>query len=162
MHTKKDLSKSSNNEQHNYLSAFRNLEHKLENMFSHLWHSPASREEKDELAVPMTFSHFPKMDVIDREKEIFIKAELPGIDKNDIDISITNNRLLIKGRSHSENKEEYGDYLKQEIRSSEIYRSFNLPGEIDDENIKTSFNNGVLELVIPKQKSSYRRRIKVE
>ena len=162
MQTKKDLSKSSNNDQHSYLSAFKNLEHKIENMFSHFWHNPLTNEENNQLSLPVGFASFPKMDVIDRDKEIYIKAELPGIDKDDIDISISSNRLLIKAHSHVENKEENGEYLKQEIKNSEIYRSFLLPSEVDDNNIKTSFNNGVLELVIPKHEASHRRRIKID
>ncbi|MCK4708689.1 MAG: Hsp20/alpha crystallin family protein [Gammaproteobacteria bacterium] len=162
MQTKKDLSNSSNNDQHNYLAAFTNLEHKLENMFSHMWHNPFHRKDESEFSFPVSFNDIPKMDVIDRDKDIFIKAELPGIDKKDIDVSITNNRLLIKANTHHEYKEEKGDYLKQEIRTSGIYRSVELPGEVDDNEIKTSFKNGVLELTIPKHEISHRRRIKVE
>lgn len=162
MQTKKDLSKSSNSEQHSYLSAFSNLEHKIENMFNHFWHNPVPSDTENELSVPVTFSRFPKMDVIDRDKEIFIKAELPGIDKKDIEISLSNNRLLIKAHSHVENKEENGDYLKQEIKNSEVYRSVLLPGDVDDNNIKTSFKNGILELVIPKHENSHRKRIKID
>ncbi|MDH5516878.1 MAG: Hsp20/alpha crystallin family protein [Gammaproteobacteria bacterium] len=162
MQTKKDLSKSSNNEQHSYLSAFSNLEHKIENMFNHFWHNPLKNAAETDPAVAVTFPHFPTMDVIDRDKEIFIKAELPGIEKEDIDVSISNNRLLIKAHTRVEKKEENADYLKQEIRNNEVYRSFLLPGEVDDNNIKTSFRNGVLELTIPKHENSHRRRIKVE
>ena len=162
MQSKKDLSKSSNNDRHNYLDAFANLEHKIENMFSHLWHNPFHHEELDKTSVPVSFNTIPKIDIIDRDKEIIVKAELPGIDKDDIDVSITNNRLLIKAQSRHESKEEEGDYLKQEIRCSEIYRSLHLPGEVDDDKVKTSFKNGLLELTLPKQESSHRRRIKVE
>ena len=162
MNTKKDLSKSSNNDQHNYLSAFNNLEHKIENMFKSMWHNPFHHEEKTELTFPATFNHMPKIDVLDRDKEIFVKAELPGFDKKDIEVSISNNRLLIKAHSHHEEKEEKGDYLKQEIKSSEIFRSIQLLGEVDDSKIKTSFKNGLLEMTIPKHESSHRRRIEIE
>ena len=162
MQTKKDLSKSSNNDQHNYLTAFNNLEHKVENLFKSLWHNPFQHADKTDFDFPVSFDEMPKMDVIERDKEIIVKAELPGIDKKDIDVSITNNRLVIKASTRHEEKEEKGDYLKQEIRSSEVFRSVHLPGEVDDSNIKTSFKNGLLELTIPKHESSHRRRIKVE
>ncbi|MDH5259597.1 MAG: Hsp20/alpha crystallin family protein [Gammaproteobacteria bacterium] len=162
MQTKKDLSKSSNNDDHSYLAAFNNLEHKIENMFKGLWHNPFHHEESHPLSFPATFNGIPKIDVIERDKEIFVKAELPGIDKKDIDISISNNRLVIKACSHHEHKEEKGDYLRQEIRSSEIFRSIQLPGEVDDSKIKTTYKNGLLELTIPKHESSHRRRIEIE
>ena len=61
-----------------------------------------------------------------------------------------------------EEKEEKGDYLKQEIRQSEIYRSVFLPDDVDDEKIKTSYKSGVLEMTIPKQEKAQRKQIKVE
>lgn len=162
MQNKKDLSQSSNTERHNYLDAFTNLEHKIENMFHHLWHKPAHHEIKPEITVPVTFNNIPKMDIIEKDKEILVKAELPGIDKENIDVSITNNRLLIKANSRHEEKEENGEYLKQEIRCSEIYRSVYLPGTIDDEHVKSSFKNGLLKLTIPKQEDSHRHHIKID
>jgi len=162
MQSKKDLSKSSNNESHGYMDAFTNLEHRIENMFNHLWHNPFHHDKKTDLSFPVSFNDVPKMDVIERDKEILIKAELPGVDKKDIEVSITDNRLLIKANSRQEQKEEKGDYLKQEIRTSEIYRSIHLPTQVEDAKIKTSFKNGLLELTIPKHAASHRRRIKVE
>ncbi len=158
----KDISKSSNNEQHDYLSAFKDLEHRIENMFQHLWHNPFRDEKISDFSFPLSLNDMPKMDVIDRDKEILVKAELPGIDKKDLDISITNNRLLIKAKTSHEEKEEKGDYLRQEISKSEIFRSVLLSADVDDSKVKTSFKNGILELTIPKQKKSHRRRIEVK
>ena len=158
----KDISKSSKNEKSDYLTAMRDLEHKIENMFHDLWHSPFHREKTTDLFSYDSLGHMPRMDVVDRDKEILIKAELPGIDKKDIDISITNNQLVIKAKSCHEEKEEKGDYLKQEISKSEIYRSMLLPADVDDSKVKTSFKNGVLKLTIPKHENSHRKSIEVK
>jgi len=158
----KEISKSSRNEQHDFLTAIRDLEHKVENMFQDLWQNSFNREKVPDLFSYESLTSMPKMDVVDRDKEILVKAELPGIDKKDIDISITNNQLVIKAKTCHEEKEEKGDYLKQEISKNEIYRSVLLPADVDDSKVKTSFKNGVLELTIPKQKESHRRRIEVE
>lgn len=162
MQTKKDLSKSSNNDQHSFLDAFTNLEHKIENMFTHMWHKSEDSKQQNEASIPFNFSANPKLDIIDRDKEVFIKAELPGIDKKDIDVTLSHNRLVIKANTHHEYKEEKGDYLKQEIRASEIYRSVQLPDEVDSDNIQSSFTNGVLELTIPKHERSHRKHIKIK
>lgn len=149
-------------ESQGYLSSFKDLENRVENMFHNMWSNPFHHEKFPE---PFSFSSLndmPKIDVIDRDKELFIKAELPGFDKDDLDISIANNQLVIKAKTCKEEKEEKGDYLKQEIRRSEIYRSILLPAEVEDENIKTSYSNGVLELTMPKQEKSQRKQIKVE
>ncbi len=158
----KDISKSLKKEQNNYLTAFKDLENKIENMFRDLWRDPFQRENVPDLFSYGALGNMPKMDVIDRDKEILVKAELPGIDKKDLDISITNNQLVIKAKTCHEEKEENGDYLKQEISKSEIYRSVLLPADVDDSKVKTSFKNGVLKLTIPKQKGSRRKRIEVK
>ena len=110
-----------------------------------------------------TLFDMPKVDVVDRDKEVHVKAELPGFDKQDLDVSIANNQLVIRAKSSHEEKQEEGDYLKQEISRNEIYRSIPIPAEVDDTSkVKTSFKNGVLELTIPKQKQAHRKRIEVK
>ena len=158
---KNDIAKGSNDEQHNYLSAFKDFEHKMEESFQRLWQKTFNHNKMPDLFSSNNFGMLPNMDVIDRDKEILVKAELPGFDKKDLDISISNRQLIIKAKTCEESKEEKGDYLKQEISRNEIYRSVLLPADVDDSKVKTSFKNGVLKLTIPKQKISYRRRIDV-
>jgi HSP20 family protein len=158
----KDISKVSKKEQRTYLTAIKDIEQKIENMFHDLWHKNMQREDVSDFFSFGAFNTMPKIDVVDREKEIFVKAELPGIDKKDIDVSLTENQLVIKAKTCHEEKEEKGDYLKQEIRKSEVYRSVLLPADIDADKVKTSFKNGVLELTIPKREGSHRKRIEVK
>jgi len=159
---KKDITKSSSSGQNTYMTAISDFEHRMENMFNNMWRNPFNNEKFPDLFSYGSFGKMPKIDVVDRDREIFVKAELPGFDKEDLDISISNNQLNIKAKSCHEEKEEEGDYLKQEISKSEIYRSVLLPADVEDEKIKTSYKNGVLELTIPKQKKSQRKQIKVE
>lgn len=156
----KNLSKSSNDE-HGYLEAFRALEHKLENMFNHLWHNPFKHDDEQGINIPIAFNTFPKVDIIDREKDLMVKAELPGIEKDDLDISITNNYLFIKAKSCHDSKVEDGDYLRQEMTRNEYYRSILLPANVDPNQVETHFKNGLLELTIAKLEDSYRRKIDV-
>ena len=157
----KEISKRSDNE-FNYMSAMNDFEHKVEHIFQRLWHNPFNRENVPDLFSYSSLTSMPNMDVIDRDKEILVKVELPGIDKKDLDISITNNQLVIKAKTCHEEKEEKDNYLKQEINTSEVYRSVLLPVDVSDDEVKTSFKKGVLELTIPKQKKSHRRKIVVE
>ena len=148
---KKDISKSTSDTQNTYMNAMRDFEHRLESMFHNMWNNSFSNENFPDVFSSGSFGKIPKMDVVDRDKEIFVKAELPGFDKKDLDISISNNQLNIKAKSSHEEKEENGDYLKREISKSEVYRSVLLPADVEEEKIKTSYKNGVLELTIPKQ-----------
>ena len=159
---KNDIAKDSENEQHNYLAALKDFEHKMEDMFQRLWQNPFHHDKTPDIFSNASFGNMPSMDVIDRDKEILVKAELPGFDKKDLDISITDRQLVIKAKTCEESKEEKGDYLRQEISQNEIYRSVLLPDDVDDSKVKTSFKNGVLELNIPKQKNSHRRRIEIK
>ena len=158
----KAISKQSKKEKNDYLAAVKDVEQKIENKFEELWKRYFHRENLPDIFSYRALGNFPKMDVIDREKEIFVKAELPGIDKKDLDISITNDQLVIKAKTCHEEKEEKGDYLKQEISKSEVYRSVRLPADVDVEKVKTSFKNGVLTLTLAKQENSYRKSIEVK
>ena len=102
------------------------------------------------------------MDVVDRETEILVRAELPGVDKKDLDISLNENVLTLKGQTRTEEKEEKGDYYRCEIAQSSFARSLPLPSYVDSEKAKASFQDGILELTLPKIEQSRRRRITVE
>ena len=135
-----------------YVTALINLEHRVENMFENMWHNPFSHEEKPAPHTMNMFEGMPKLDLVDRKKEVLVKAELPGFAKKDIDVSVTGTRLVIKAKACHEEKVEEGNFLKQEISKSEVYRSLALPTDVDDKKIKTSFKNGVLKLRIQKRK----------
>lgn len=104
----------------------------------------------------------PKVDVIDRDQEIFIKAELPGVDKKDIDVSVTHNTVTIKGHTRHEEKQEKGDYYRCEISRGAYSRTVMLPAEVADDKARAKFKDGVLELTLPKLSKLSRRSIKVD
>jgi len=103
----------------------------------------------------------PNVDVVDRDSEIMIQAEIPGVDKSDLDVSMTDNTVTIKGSSRSEKKEEKGNFYRQEISQGSFSRTLSLPCEVNAEKVKSSFENGVLELVVPKVKTVKRHKIKL-
>jgi HSP20 family protein len=119
--------------------------------------------------IPMSMDAFtfegsraPKLDVIDREKEIIVRAEVPGINKKDIDVSLNENLLTIKGKTSSEKKEEKGDYHRHEISSSSFARSVTLPSSVTESKITASLKDGVLEVTLPKNGSSKKKSITVK
>ncbi|MGZ8983592.1 MAG: Hsp20/alpha crystallin family protein [Methylotenera sp.] len=86
----------------------------------------------------------------------------PGIDKKDINISLTDNLLTIKGQTSSEKKEEKGDYYRHEISKSSFARSVSMPGAVDSSKTVASLKDGILEITLPKLESSKRRTITVQ
>lgn len=104
----------------------------------------------------------PSLDVVDRDTDILVRAEIPGIDKKDLNISLTDNLLTIKGKSSHEKKEEKGDYYRHEISSASFARSVSLPSMVDSSKTAASLKDGVLEITLPKVESSKRRSIPVQ
>ena len=91
------------------------------------------------------------VDIKENDKNYTVKADFPGVDKDDIDISVDNNVLTIAAEHKDEAKEEKeGKVIRQERRYGKYSRSFNLGKDIDEGSIKAEFDNGVLTLVIPK------------
>jgi HSP20 family protein len=138
---------------------FRELERRFDDIFSGDWGMPArwefpewSRLSKMELKVP-------KVDIVDRDNDILVRADVPGVKKENLDISLTDNTITIKGSTSEEKKEEKGDYFRSETMKGSFTRTMSLPSDVDGEKASTSFRDGVLEVVIPKVEKA--RRIKV-
>lgn len=104
----------------------------------------------------------PSLDVINRDSELLIRAEMPGIDKKDINVSLADNLLTIRGQSKSEKKDESGDYFRHEIASCSFSRSLTLPGTVDASQTVANLKNGILEITMPKVETSKRYYIPVQ
>lgn len=145
------------------MSPFDEMERMFDNYFSHGWLRPFHMEWPSFPKAAMPFEgKTPKVDVVDRDKEIVVKAELPGVDKKDLEISVTQNTVTIKGSTSHEEKEEKGDYYRCEMSRGSYSRTLSLPADVDEENTKAKFKDGILELTLPKLKKSKRHTVKVE
>lgn len=104
----------------------------------------------------------PRVDIINHDSEIILRAQLPGVDKKDVDVSMTDNTVTIKGSTSHEEKEEKGDYYRRECSSGSFSRTFALPSEVNATKAKATFENGILESTIPKNETSKRRTIQID
>lgn len=104
----------------------------------------------------------PSVDIVDRDEDIMVRAEVPGVDKKDLDISVTENTVTIKGKSSHEEKEEKGDYYRCEISRGAFARTISLPNDVDPDKAKATFKDGILELTMPKLKKSKRHTISID
>lgn len=112
-------------------------------------------------ALPRTVMRFPKADVIDRDSEVVVHAEVPGIAKEDLEISVSDNSVTIKGETKKETKAEKGEYHRCEISRGSFSRTIALPSAVTPDGAKATFKDGMLELTLPKVQKSKRRTIKV-
>lgn len=92
----------------------------------------------------------PRVDVRESDKEIEVVAELPGMDDADVDVSVAEGALTIRGEKKSEREKEEKGYVLRERSSGRIERVVPLPQELDVDSAKASFKNGVLTVTIPK------------
>ncbi len=104
----------------------------------------------------------PAVDLIERENEIVVRAELPGVKKEDISVSLAADSITIETQSRKEEEQERGDYRRREIRSSAFSRSVWLPSDVNAEAAKAVFNDGVLEVTLPKTSEAKGRKVPVE
>lgn len=111
---------------------------------------------------PSIEQRVPSIDVIDYDDYIMVRAELPGVEKKDITISMTDKSVTLNATSCHEEKEEKADYYYREISSGSFTRTMGLPCLVDDSKAKAEFHNGVLELSIPKTEKSTRHTVKID
>jgi len=106
-------------------------------------------------------SFLPSVDVIDRDDEVVVRAAIPGYKKEDIEISVSDSMLTIKGETKTEEKEEKGDYYRCEISQGSFSRMVELPAPVDDAKAKATMKDGLLELTLPKIEKSKRHTISI-
>lgn len=104
---------------------------------------------------------FPKVDILDHDNEIEVQAELPGVKKDDLDVSISNQTMTIRATTKEEKTEE-GRYLRREMTRGEYQRTFSLPDNVDSDNAKASFVDGILKVTLPKTEKSQRKSIEIQ
>lgn len=146
------------------LSSISDIDKAIERFFDRRW--PSLLRWNDIPAVDTLFEfegqRLPSLDLIDRDNEVLLRLEIPGIDKKDIQISLADNLLTIKGETSSDVKEEKGDYYRHEISNASFARSVSVPGNVDVDKAVANLKDGVLEIKLPKLESSKRKSIAVQ
>ncbi len=102
------------------------------------------------------------VDVVEKKDEIVVKASVPGLKPEDLDVSVTGDVLTIRGETKSEEKIEEGTYLRQERRFGKFERSLQLPTLVVADKAEAKFEHGVLTLRLPKAEEARPRTIKVK
>jgi HSP20 family protein len=103
----------------------------------------------------------PAVDIYETENELVLKADLPDMNEQDLDIRVENNRLTIGGERKFEQKVKQDDYLRIERTYGSFSRSFALPRAVNTEAIEAQYKNGVLTLHLPKRAESKPKQVPV-
>lgn len=153
-----------------FYEEFRRLEREMNRLFQEFWGRPfmggqrllgTGKTEiepyKGELDIREPFT-----DIHETEKEVIVAAEIPGVDKKDIKINVTEDDIEISAETKHETREEKEGYFHRERSYGGFYRCIRLPSTVNPNKAKATYNNGVLEIKLPKVKVSEKTRIKVE
>jgi len=108
-----------------------------------------------------TTNFIPAVDVYEDEKRIVLKLEVPGIPEKDLDVTVENNTLVVKGERKFEKEEKEENFHRIERRYGSFSRAFTLPTIVETENIDAKYENGVLRLELKKKPEAQPKQIKV-
>jgi HSP20 family protein len=138
----------------NPFSLFQEMDRMLDDMFNDNWW-PFSRRHYRPLSLVIRddepLFRTPLANIKDAKDHFEISAELPGLDKGNIELTVRDGVMEIKGEHKEEKKEEKeGQLVRREYHSSSYYRAFNLPENIDEDKIDANLEKGILTVKIPK------------
>jgi HSP20 family protein len=103
----------------------------------------------------------PPVDIIDTDEAFLIHVELPGVKKENVSIEMKENILTLKGERVEEKKYAQGSYYRSERTFGKFERSFSMPAMINPDTIRANFNDGVLEVIVPKPEEQKPRQITI-
>ena len=132
------------------------LQHRMNSLFN----EPFFRSGSEDYELHMG-SWLPAVDMFDDDDKIVIKAELPGMDKKDISVDIENRVLTLSGERNYDNEVKEENYYRRERAYGRFKRAFNLPADVDSDQIKADFKDGVLKVEIPKPEEQKPKQITV-
>jgi len=131
---------------------FDSMEHLLEQPFTWSWNRLPSEH--------MAWAAL--VDMYEKEDKFVVRAELPGVKKEDVDISITGDTLLIKGERKPPADVEAGEYKCSEVCYGSFSRSVSMPSAIDESKIEAFYEDGILEISLPKAKETKPAKIEIK
>ncbi len=137
----------------------------VERYFDEIFHQPFSllghpMWPRPQLANQKVIS--PTVDIFEEDKEVVVKAEIPGMKKSDISVDIGKNSITISGEKKQEKKVDKKDYHRVECSYGSFCRSFRLPDHVNTDKAKASFKNGVLKIRMPKSGDGKKKKITID
>lgn len=132
----------------------RSLQDEVNRLFTSSYPAPGGRED-------VMNAWNPRVDVFENSDSLVLEAELPGMTKDDFELSFENNMLTLKGERRFEKKDEGDNYHRIERGYGSFARSFTLPPTVTAEGAKAEFENGILHVSLPKREETKARKIEI-
>ena len=132
----------------------RNMQNEMERIFDRFLGARAE-------GLRETVSWMPMIESYIKDGKLTVKAELPGVEAKDLDVSVTDRELVIKGERRSEKDEKEKDYTYREISYGSFERRLAIPEGVNTDDLKASFTNGVLEISLPAPEAPKSKKITI-
>ncbi len=136
--------------------ALESFRREMDDMFSRFF-GPIEEKRPTELD-----TWAPRVDIEETDKELLVKADLPGVDPKEVEINVTDGSIEIRGEKKEEKEEKKKDYLRTERFVGKFYRQFPLPAGTDPNKISAESSNGVVTIHIPKSAEAQPKKIAVK
>lgn len=107
------------------------------------------------------FDFLPNVDILDKDDILIVRAEMPGVKKEDLEITIAGDRLTLEAKRDFEEKAEKDDYFRHEMAYGRVYRSVRLPVEVRDDDAKAELKDGIVEIRLPKVEVTTPHKVEV-
>jgi len=104
----------------------------------------------------------PAIDIYDSKDNVMVKADIPGMNKDEIGVSVHGDTLIIKGEKDQDKEIKEKDFVRTERFYGAFNRAIHLPSEVDADKVTASYKNGVLELMLPKKEESKPKQLKID
>jgi HSP20 family protein len=142
---------------------FSDVERMFEDWFQNFWSQPVPNLWRPDFwrLRPMSIET-PALDVYEEKDDLIVKAEIPGLTKDEIDITLDGNTLTIKGEKKKEEEVKEEDYYRCERSFGSFLRSIELPLDLKSDKVNATFKNGVLEIRLPKAETAKKNVVKVK
>ena len=102
-----------------------------------------------------------RLDLVDRDEELVVRAELPGVEKDDVKVTIAGDRLMIEAEREFEEEDEQENFYRHELGYGKLMRTVALPVEVDPEKIHAELTEGILKVTLPKIRVAKKHTVKV-
>src|SRR5918998_3211580 len=137
----------------NPLRELRQMQENVDRMWRNFGQEGGEAGNVENWAIPL--------DVVQEGDNIVVKASVPGVNPEDIDVSIENDVLTVKGQTKEEREQQEGNYLMRERRSGSFYRALRLPDTVDSDKAQPHYENGILSISFPRMESKRAKRLQI-
>lgn len=144
------------------VSRWEDMDRWFDRMFEDFWRRPLPSLFRTERWWPTMSLRMPALDVYEEKDDVVVKAELPGLSRENIEVQVADNVLTIKGEKKKDEEVKEEEYYRCERSFGAFSRSVQLPAEVKPDQVKATFKNGILEVRLPKTEEARRKAITVK